>query len=74
MDEQFSLFKNWMNDQKLLYVEVIFQKERRKQLFVRLLKYDELSQTLLLYDVDQKKVLSVKLNQIDSIQPAEAVG
>lgn len=72
MEEQLSLFKNWITDQKLLFVEIIFQKEGKKELFVRLLKYDELKKTLLLYDVDQKQVLSIKINQIDSIQPAEA--
>ena len=72
MEEQLSLFKSWITDQKLLFVEIIFQKEGKKELFVRLLKYDELKKTLLLYDVDQKQVLSIKINQIDSIQPAEA--
>lgn len=73
MEEQFYLFENWIKEEKLLYVEVIVQKKGRKVVFGRLLKLDAQARTMLIYDVDQKEVLSVMMNQIDRIQPAGAV-
>lgn len=73
LDEQFALFKKWINDKNLLNVEIVSQKKGRRNLSVRLLKLDEEMQTLLVYDVDQKQVLSLMINQIDRIQPAEII-
>lgn len=71
MDEQLSLFKRWIHTKQLLYLEFVLKKVGRHILFGRLLKIDQKKKTILFYDVDKKQVLSIMLNEIDCIQPAE---
>lgn len=70
MDEQLSLFKKWHQENTLVYVEIVIKKVGRKGIFGRLIRVDEEKESVVLYDVDQKEVLSFTLNQIDSITPA----
>lgn len=72
MDEQLSLFKKWHQENTLVYVELLIKKKGRKGIFGRILRIDEENQSVLLYDVDQKKVLDFKMTQIDSITPASS--
>jgi hypothetical protein len=71
VDKQLLLFQNWINEQKLLHVEILLRKKGKQSLSVRMLKYDSHLKTLLLYDVDRKEVLSIDIHQIDRIQPAD---
>ncbi|MFA8439424.1 hypothetical protein [Pueribacillus sp. YX66] len=70
MNEQLSLFKKWHEENTLVHVEIVIQKVGRKGIFGRLISIDEEKESIVLYDVDQKEVLSFMLNQIDSITPA----
>lgn len=70
MDEQLSLLKKWMKENTLLHVEVVLRKRGRKKIYGRLINVDKEKEMVVLYDDDQKKVYSYKLNEIDSINPA----
>lgn len=70
MDEQLSLLQKWMKENTLLHVEVVLRKRGRKEIYGRLINVDKDKEMIVLYDDDQKKVFSYKLNEIDSISPA----
>lgn len=71
MEAQNSLFQTWIHQETLLTVEMLVRKVGRKTVFGRLLSVDIKGQNALLYDVDQKKVLSLKTNEIDKMTPAD---
>lgn len=70
MDEQISLLQKWMKENILVHVEVVLRKRGRKEIYGRLINVDKDKQTIVIYDDDQKKVFSYRLNEIDSINPA----
>lgn len=71
MNEQLRVFKQWCEENTLVHIEVVVQKLGRKALFGKIVRVDEEKQRIVLYDVDQKEVLSFSLNQIDSITPTK---
>lgn len=71
MEEQYKLFQSWIHSNTLLCVEIVIRKIGRKTVFGRLLNFDETQQTILLYDVDNKEVHSIKINEIDHIDASE---
>lgn len=70
MNEQLSLFKKWLQENKLVHVEIVIRKVGRRGVFGRLVSVDEDKELIVFYDEDQKQVLSFHVNQIDSITPA----
>lgn len=71
MDKQYALFQSWIENNTLLYVEMLIRKVGRKTVFGRLISVNEKEESILLYDVDNKKqVLSIKINEIDHIEPS----
>lgn len=71
MNEQLRVFKQWCEENTLVHIEVVIQKLGRKALFGKIVRVDAEKQRIVLYDVDQKEVLSFSLNQIDSITPTK---
>lgn len=67
MEEQYKLFHSWIKSNTLLCAHIVIRKVGRKTVFGRLLSIDEAQQSVLLYDVDTKKVHSIKINEIDHI-------
>jgi len=70
MEEQLSLLQKWMKENTLLHVEVVLRKRGRKKIYGRLINVDKEKEMIVIYDDDQKKVFSYKLNEIDAIDPA----
>jgi hypothetical protein len=64
MIEQLTL---WSQTSKLIYVTYVKPKEGPLTATGRILKIHE--DQLLIYDDDQKRVLNLKFNEIDDIQP-----
>lgn len=62
MDKQLSLFKKWLQDNKLVHVEIVQRKIGRKGFFGRFVSIEEDKKLIVFYDVDQKQVLSFQLN------------
>lgn len=58
-----------MKENILVHVEVVLRKRGRKEIYGRLINVDKDKQTIVIYDDDQKKVFSYRLNEIDSINP-----
>ncbi|MFA8438579.1 hypothetical protein [Pueribacillus sp. YX66] len=71
MDDQYSIFQSWIDNDTLLCVDVLLHKVGKKTVFGRLLRVDENEHSLLLYDVDKKQVLSLDWNEIDQLEPAK---
>lgn len=74
MEEQLSLLQKWMKENTLLHVEVVLRKRGRKKIYGRLINVDEEKEMIVIYDDDQKKVFTYKLNEIDAIDPASKFG
>lgn len=70
MEEQLSLLQKWMKENTLLHVEVVLRKRGRKKIYGRLINVDKEKEMIVIYDDDQKKVFSHKLNEIDAIDHA----
>lgn len=70
MEEQLSLLQKWMKENTLLHVEVVLRKRGRKKIYGRLINVDKEKEMIVIYDDDQKKVFSYKLNEIDKIDHA----
>lgn len=73
MDEQLSLLQKWMKENALVHVEVVLRKRGRKEIYGRLINVDKEKGTIVIYDEDQKKVFSYKLNEIDSIDSVSKI-
>ena len=67
MEEQLSLLQKWMKENTLVHVEVVLRKRGRKKIYGRLINVDKEKEMIVIYDDDQKKVFSYKLNEIDRL-------
>ena len=63
-------FQHWIDENRLLRIEVIYRKTGRKTIIGKLLQFNPHINTLLVYTEDQKTVESININQIDDIFPA----
>ena len=61
----------WIDDNKLLHLKVIIEKKGRKEIWGRILSFNELQRSLLIYSDDDKKIFNINLNEIEDILPAK---
>lgn len=72
MGEQYEIFQKWIKNKTLLSFDLLIRKLGRKTIFGRLIQVDKKEQLFLIYDVDKKQVLSIKMNEIDKIEPSQS--
>jgi hypothetical protein len=70
MDEYITKFYEWINVNQLLIIEVTRHKQRRQTILGRLVQFDSINHSILVYLDDTKSVESFTLNQIDHIGTA----
>ncbi|WP_100404942.1 LSm family protein [Bacillus solitudinis] len=70
MEKQIKQFQDWIKTNRLIRVVSIESQMGRKTIIGRLLLFDPDRRTLLVYDDDQKEVINLQLNEIDSIETA----
>ncbi|WP_027726270.1 hypothetical protein [Tuberibacillus calidus] len=68
----FSTLQKYKEEDALLYITYVVQKVGRKTIWAKILQINEEENNILLYDVDQKSVEQLKINQIDEIEKPDA--
>lgn len=68
----FSKLRKYKEENSLLYITYVVQKVGRKTIWAKILQINEEENNILLYDVDQKSVEQLKINQIDEIEKPDA--
>jgi len=68
----FSTLQKYKEEDALLYITYVVQKVGRKTIWAKILQINEEENNILLYDIDQKSVEQLKINQIDEIEKPDA--
>lgn len=68
----FSTLQKYKEEDAILYITYVVQKVGRKTIWAKILQINEEENNILLYDVDQKSVEQLKINQIDEIEKPDA--
>jgi hypothetical protein len=61
----------WVNTNKLIRFDVLRGRGVKQTLLGRVLKFEEQLNLLLVYNVDEKSVYNIKLNEIENVQPVD---
>ncbi len=61
--------QNWVNNNQLLYIEVVLKKVGRKEVLGRIVQFN--GESILIYKDDTKMVEHYLLNEIDNIEPVK---
>ncbi|MGJ9458486.1 hypothetical protein [Oceanobacillus sp. CF4.6] len=64
-------FQDWIRDNRLLVMEIIFEGIGRKTIKGRMIKFNQYENSTLIYIDDTKTVEHFMINQIDEITPVE---
>ncbi|MBE4909685.1 hypothetical protein IMZ08_16705 [Bacillus luteolus] len=72
MDTFNEQIQNWVNNNQLLYIEVVLKKVGRKEVLGRIVQFN--GESLLIYKEDTKMVEHYLLNEIDNIVPVNKQG
>lgn len=64
-------FQRWIEEKKLLHFKVVKVKKGRKEIWGRMISFDEQKGNLLIYNDDEKKIDNINLNEIEDIIPAK---
>lgn len=62
---------HWVETNKLIRFDILKGKGVHQNVVGRILNFDEQTDSILIYNVDDKVVLNLKLNEIENISPAE---
>lgn len=71
MDYFYEQLKKWANTNELLYIQAVLEKKERELFIGRIIQFNKLEQTILIYKDDSKTVEHIRLNEIDDITPAK---
>lgn len=71
MENFYRNFKNWIEENRLLVIEVTLRKQGRKTFLGRMVQFNQKENSLLIYNDDTKSIEHLILNEIDEISPSE---
>lgn len=71
MDFFYEQLMKWADENRLLYIQAVFEKKEREMFIGRIVQFNQPEQCLLFYKDDTKTVEHIRINEIDDISPAE---
>lgn len=67
MDIIYEQINKWVDENRLLYINVVLDKKPTKTIIGRILSFNEIEKNILIYVEDNKSVENIKINEIDEI-------
>jgi hypothetical protein len=67
LDIIYEQINKWVDENRLLYINVVLDKKPTKTIIGRILSFNEIEKNILIYVEDNKSVENIKINEIDEI-------
>lgn len=61
----------WKKENRLMYLKIVRLKEGPKELWGRIINFDENSKDILVYNDDDKKIHNINFSEIEIIEPSK---
>lgn len=74
LKEQFKQIKKWITENRLIRLVYIIERQGQRVVHGRIIQLDETKQMILMYLDDEKSMESIKMNAIETMEPAGSLG